>query len=263
MPIEVQHPVAFVPTMGALHAGHESLITLAKNNCDNVLVSIFVNPLQFESPEDLEKYPRSLERDTERALLAGATHVWAPSVSEIYPGPVAPIDSGELGSRFEGVHRVGHFDGMLTVVHRLFDLVQPQYAIFGEKDFQQLFLVKQMVRRLSLPVKIIAAPIIREADGLAMSSRNVRLGDAGHRAALAIYRALKGASAEPSLESARRKLHQLLAEEAAFTLDYAEIIDESNFEIAQNEKTKNRAIVAGWINGVRLLDNMAIAAGQE
>ena len=263
MPIDVQHPVAFVPTMGALHAGHESLIALAKNKCENVLVSIFVNPLQFENAEDLEKYPRSLERDTERALIAGATQVWAPSISEIYPGPVATIASGELGSRFEGVHRIGHFDGMLTVVHRLFDLVKPQYALFGEKDYQQLFLVQQMVERLSLPVKIIAAPIIREEDGLAMSSRNVRLGNAGHRAALVIYRALKGASAEPSLERARIKLHQLLAEEASFTLDYAEIIDESNFDMAQSEKTKNRAIVAGWINGVRLLDNMAIAAGQE
>lgn len=259
----IQQPtIAFVPTMGALHAGHESLIRLARTLSEEVLVSIFVNPLQFENSEDLAKYPRTPEADREIAIAAGATKVWIPAVEEIYPRKAELIDSGEVGKTFEGVQRTGHFDGMLTVVKRLFDLTNPRWAIFGEKDFQQLFLVKQMVRSFDLPVEIVSAPIIRESDGLAMSSRNIRLSQEGRAAATVISRALRVATSAKDLDNAHSTLLSALSNEPLFTLDYAEIIDEATFLPATSMKTQNRAIVAGWINGVRLLDNMAMGKDQ-
>lgn len=252
----MQSPTAFVPTMGALHAGHESLIRIARTLSDEVLVSIFVNPLQFENPEDLARYPRTPEIDRQIALAAGATRVWMPTVAEIYPKQVELIDSGPIGKIFEGVQRTGHFDGMLTVVKRLFDLTCPRWAIFGEKDLQQLFLVRQMVTQFEMPIEIISAPIIRESDGLAMSSRNVRLDAEGRRAATVISKSLQMATAIADVESARITLIQSLAQEPLLTVDYAEIIEEATFLSATSSKTSNRAIVAGWINGVRLLDNM-------
>lgn len=258
----MEHPLAFVPTMGALHAGHQSLITLAKNYAPHVVVSIFVNPLQFESADDLAKYPRDLEGDAAKAKSAGADYVWAPEVDEIYPSHPTVIPAGPLGDIFEGIHRTGHFDGVLTVVKRLFDLVQPEVAIFGEKDFQQLFLIRKMVAEMSLPIEIIAAPLVREADGLAMSSRNVRLRNVDRRAALVISRALTSAAQETTIEKQRETLHGVLGSEAGFTLDYAEIIDEEDFTLATNSTAQPRALVAGWVNGVRLLDNMAMRANQ-
>ena len=249
--------------MGALHAGHQSLISIAQRHSPNVLVSIFVNPLQFENPDDLAKYPRDLDGDIAKAESAGATFVWSPTVEEIYPSEPAIIAAGDLGNRFEGVHRFGHFDGVLTVVKRLFDLTQPEFAIFGEKDFQQLFLIKRMVRELSLPITIIEAPIVREADGLAMSSRNVRLTQDGRSAALVISRALKAASTAQDFDSARSKLHAILGSESAFALDYAEIIDEKSFELAATSTRRPRALVAGWINDVRLIDNMRMNFGDS
>ena len=248
---------AFVPTMGALHAGHLSLIKAAQSYTDEVVVSIFVNPLQFENSEDLEKYPRDVEGDTQKALGAGASEVWVPTYEDIYPGEIEKISAGELGKKFEGVGRPGHFDGVLTVVDRLFRHVQPQWAIFGEKDFQQLFIVKKWVKNSSIPVEIISAPIIRDFDGLALSSRNVRLSRDDRKAALVISRALKQATFERSIDSARDRLHDVLASEPNFHLDYAEIINVDNFEPASSAR-KGRAVVAGWVNGVRLLDNMAM-----
>lgn len=248
---------AFVPTMGALHAGHLSLIELAKTYAEEVVVSIFVNPLQFENPDDLAKYPRDVEGDTEKALRAGATHVWVPTYEEIYPSEVVKLSSGELGRKYEGVGRVGHFDGVLTVVDRLFIPVQPDLAIFGEKDFQQLFIIKKWVKQSKLPIEIISGPLVRDADGLALSSRNVRLSPEDRKAALVISRALKQATHERSVETARDRLHDVLAGEPNFSLDYAEIINEDNFEPATSSR-KGRALVAGWVNGVRLLDNMAM-----
>jgi pantoate--beta-alanine ligase len=246
---EMKHPLAFVPTMGALHAGHESLIKIAKSYCDEVVVSIFVNPLQFENSEDLAKYPRTPEIDIAKSESAGATYVWLPTIEEIYPNEPKVISAGEVGTKFEGVHRFGHFDGVLTVVKRLFDLVQPEYAIFGQKDFQQLFLVKKMVERMQLPIKIIEAPIIRDEDGLALSSRNIRLSDSGRKAALVISKALREGGNEIS------KVRSILASEPNFTLDYAEVIDADTFEIANDESKSLRTIIAGWVEGVRLLDN--------
>jgi pantoate--beta-alanine ligase len=237
----------FVPTMGALHAGHQSLIKLAKEKSDLVLVSIFVNPLQFENKDDLAKYPKTLEADLKLAELAGATAVFAPSYEDIYPGEITKIEAGAIGDLYEGKSRGDHFSGVLTVVKRLFDLTRPAAAIFGEKDFQQLFLIKQMVKQLNLPIEIIAAPIIREVDGLAMSSRNVRLDEAGRKSALIISKALN----KDSISDMRA----VLEIEPGFTLDYLEVIDEETFLPATSDSKNRRAIIAGWVNGVRLLDN--------
>ena len=253
---EMKHPLAFVPTMGALHAGHQSLISLARTCAPHVAVSIFVNPLQFENPDDLAKYPRDVAGDTEKAKSAGADYVWAPTVEEMYPAEPIIIKAGPIGNLYEGVHRAGHFDGVVTVVKRLFDLVQPEVAIFGEKDFQQLFLIRQLVHDLDLPITIVAAPLVREPDGLAMSSRNIRLDEAGRLSSLVISRALREASQATGFANQRGVLHQVLATEPGFTLDYAEIIDESNFQLATPDTGAARAIIAGWVNGVRLLDNM-------
>jgi pantoate--beta-alanine ligase len=240
--------IAFVPTMGALHDGHIDLIKRARSLTPNVVVSIFVNPLQFENPDDLAKYPRDLEGDTEKALLAGASRVWAPTYEEIYPGEIKRVSAGAIGEIFEGRERVGHFDGMLTVVNRLFEIVKPQFAIFGEKDFQQLFIVKQWVRENNLPVEILAAPTVRASDGLALSSRNIRLTQEDQKSALVIYKALSTGSKSAMLKT--------FADEPAFQLDYAEVIDEETFELATEETFHKRGIVAGWLNGIRLIDNM-------
>ena len=244
--------IAFVPTMGALHAGHLELIKRARELSTEVVVSIFVNPLQFESSEDLAKYPRDISGDTEKALTAGASRIWAPTYQEIYPAEIEKISAGAIGEIFEGRHRTGHFDGMLTVVHRLFELVQPRYAIFGEKDFQQLFIVKKWVRENDIPVEIISAPTVRDKDGLALSSRNLRLSESERQSALVINRALATGNKEGILST--------LATEPLFQLDYAEVIDEESFEVATPDSEFKRGIVAGWINGVRLLDNMAMGS---
>ena len=248
---------AFVPTMGALHEGHASLIKKAREYSDTVVVSIFINPLQFENKDDLAKYPRTPELDAEIAASAGATHLWLPTVEEIYPGEVQKLSAGPLGDIYEGVNRPGHFDGVLTVVNRLFELVKPTWAIFGEKDFQQLTLIKS----IKSDVEVISAPTIRAADGLALSSRNIRVSD--RNAALVIYRALSAASQQKSIDDARSVMTEVLSREEAFTLDYAEIISESNFEIASESDSNKRAIIAGWVNNVRLIDNMLMNGGAQ
>jgi len=252
---DLNRPCAFVPTMGALHAGHQSLISKARELCDEVVVSVFVNPLQFEDKEDLAKYPRTPERDSELAAEAGATILWTPDYETIYPNEITKLSAGELGTKFEGVHRPGHFDGVLTVVNRLFELVQPRYAIFGEKDFQQLFLITKMAAELH--PDIVPAPTIREISGLAMSSRNVRLSTQARTAADVIAQVLRKASENEDTSIARTALEEI-SREPLFTLDYAEIIDEETFELASEETEKRRAIIAGWIDGVRLIDNMAM-----
>lgn len=244
----MNEPIAFVPTMGALHAGHLALIKRAREFSSKVVVSIFVNPLQFENSVDLANYPRDLSADREKALAAGASEVWAPSHADIYPGEIKKISAGKLGEKFEGRHRPLHFDGMLTVVSRLFDLVQPTYAVFGEKDFQQLLIVKQWVAENHIPVAIIPVPTIRDIDGLALSSRNVHLSERDHKSALVINKALKCENKEEMLCT--------LATESRFELDYAEVIDEQTLELALSDTKRPRGIIAGWINGIRLLDNM-------
>ena len=255
--LAVDGACAFVPTMGALHAGHASLIKKAREYSDRVVVSIFINPLQFENKDDLVKYPRTPEFDIDLAATAGATHLWLPHVAEIYPGEVTKISAGALGDIYEGVKRPGHFDGVLTVVNRLFELVKPTWAIFGEKDFQQLTLIKSM----KSDVQIIGAPTVRDADGLALSSRNVRVSD--RQAALIIHRALLFASQEKEINRARKVMNEVLASEESFTLDYAEIINEGNFAPALQSDANKRAIIAGWVNSVRLIDNMPMNGGAQ
>jgi len=244
---ELPSACAFVPTMGALHAGHASLFSLAKKYSDDVVASIFVNPLQFESQEDLAKYPRTPEVDIEIAAAAGVSYLWMPKQSEIYPDGFTKQTAGPVGDIYEGKSRPGHFDGVLTVVRRLFDLVKPKVAIFGEKDFQQL----QLIKMIADEVEIISAPTVRESDGLALSSRNIRLTPEGRQASKIIYQALSQSNSEA-------ELREILASEPALSLDYADFIDEKTFAHAQSDTEKVRAIVAGWINGVRLIDNMSM-----
>ena len=245
--LELPSACAFVPTMGALHTGHGSLFKLASEFSDEVVASIFVNPLQFENKDDLEKYPRTPEQDIEVAQKFGVTHLWFPDKEEIYPKGYEQLSAGPISRLYEGSSRPGHFDGVITVVDRLFDLLKPKVAIFGEKDFQQLTLIRLM----SKSVEIIAAPIIRESDGLAMSSRNVRLSDEGRIAARVISKALRESKSE-------NELREILGSEPLFTLDYADYIDEETFLPPTDSTQFKRAIVAGWINGIRLLDNMPV-----
>jgi len=241
-----------VPTMGALHKGHQALIKRARTMSKEVVVSIFINPLQFENKEDLEKYPRSPEKDIQLATLAGATEVWMPDYEEIYPDEIKKLSAGALGQIFEGQARPEHFDGMLTVVNRLFEIVKPITAVFGEKDFQQLAIIKAMKSN----VEIIAVPTVREFDGLALSSRNVRLTEQGRVTANVIHRALAAARLAPTVTIAQEIIDTTLSTEAGFKRDYAAIIDEDSFEIASNETRHKRGIIAGWIDGIRLIDNM-------
>jgi pantoate--beta-alanine ligase len=241
-----------VPTMGALHAGHQSLIKLGKNLGEKVIVSIFVNPLQFENKSDLESYPKSCEQDLQFAEEAGAAAVFTPSELDIYPGQIEKIEAGSIGDIFEGKSRPGHFTGVLTVVKRLFDLVQPKHAVFGEKDFQQLFLIKKMVNDLKLPVNVVAAPTIRDSSNLALSSRNSRLSVEEKKVAQVIYQALT----QNNIENAR----ELLKKVDGFSLDYLEEIDEQSFTLATPDTKNKRLIIAGWVNQVRLIDNMAMGS---
>jgi len=241
-----------VPTLGALHAGHQSLIKLGKDLGEKVIVSIFVNPLQFENKLDLESYPKTFEQDLQFAKEAGATAVFTPSESDIYPGQIEKIEAGSVGDIFEGKSRPGHFSGVLTVVKRLFDLVNPRHAVFGEKDFQQLFLINKMVNDLKLPVNIVAAPTIRDSSNLALSSRNSRLSVEDKKVAQVIYQALT----QNDIEDARA----LMKKVDGFSLDYLELIDEQSFTLATPDTKNKRLIIAGWVNQVRLIDNMAMGS---
>jgi len=239
-----------VPTMGALHPGHQSLIKLAKNYGEKIVVSIFVNPLQFENKTDLNTYPKTNEADLQMAKEAGATAVFVPSEKEIYPGEIKRIDAGAVGDLYEGAARSGHFSGVLTVVKRLFDLVMPKHAVFGEKDFQQLFLIKEMVKKLHIPVNIVSAPTIRDLNNLALSSRNIKLTESEKKTASVIFKALS----TENLEQAK----EVIQSQPLFKLDYLNLIDEKTFADAHPSTENKRLIIAGWVNQVRLIDNKAI-----
>ncbi len=241
-----------VPTMGALHKGHQALIKRARTLDKEVIVSIFINPLQFENKEEIEKYPRTPERDIEIATIAGATQVWFPEFEDLYPQGFQTLNSGALGSIFEGASRPGHFDGVVTVVDRLFALTKPNKAVFGEKDFQQLSIIRSMKSK----VEIIGVPTVREFDGLAMSSRNVRLSAEGRNSALVVNRALSAARLAPTVEIAIEILNSTISTELGFKKDYATVIDEENFSIATDSTKLKRMIIAGWVEGIRLIDNM-------
>jgi pantoate--beta-alanine ligase len=258
--------VGLVPTMGALHAGHVSLMTQARAECDAVAVSIFVNPLQFGEAEDLAKYPRTLEQDLEACAEAGVDIVFAPPVSEMYPGwpvPVATtVSVSGLSAGWEGASRIGHFDGVATVVAKLFSLAGPCRAYFGEKDFQQLAVVRRMSADLSLPVEVVGCPTIREADGLALSSRNVRLSDAERRAAVVLPRALSAGQA--AMADGIRSgvelsvvMRGVVATEPLVELDYAVAVDATTLlESAEvTDPASTRLLIAAKVGPVRLIDN--------
>ena len=228
--------VGLVPTMGALHAGHMSLVSLAQENSDHVLVSIFVNPTQFDKTEDLEKYPNKLEEDLEQLNKAGVSAVFLPDFDQLYPDAYRyQITEIEFSKILCGEHRNGHFDGVLTVVMKLFNLVKPKQAYFGEKDFQQLSLIKDMVQAFFLEIQIVAAPIIRETDGLAMSSRNTRLTATERKIAPQLYATLKS-------NLALHKKHQHLTD-IGFDVDYLEVMND-------------RLLCAASLGDVRLIDNI-------
>ena len=256
--------IAFVPTMGALHQGHISLVKEAKSLADQVVMSIFVNPTQFESVEDLAKYPRTLNADIQLAEAAGVDLLWTPDVSEIYPDKYKLIDAGELGRIYEGHSRAGHFDGVLTVVNRLFEIVKPDYAIFGEKDFQQLFLIKEFSKRAHPGIEIISGKTIREDSGLALSSRNVRLSPEEKNSALVISRALEIGSKQQSYAEIKSSVLAELATEIDFKLDYFAIVNpKSLLEVDQSHTGPVQLLLAGWVGSVRLIDNFAAVVGPE
>ena len=256
--------IAFVPTMGALHQGHISLVKEAKSLADQVVMSIFVNPTQFESVEDLAKYPRTLNADIQLAEAAGVDLLWTPDVSEIYPDKYKLIDAGELGRIYEGHSRAGHFDGVLTVVNRLFEIVKPDYAIFGEKDFQQLFLIKEFSKRAHPGIEIISGKTIREDSGLALSSRNVRLSPEEKNSALVISRALEIGSKQQSYAEIKSRVLAELSTEIDFKLDYFAIVNpKSLLEVDQSHIGPVQLLLAGWVGSVRLIDNFAAVVGPE
>jgi pantoate--beta-alanine ligase len=256
--------IAFVPTMGALHQGHISLVKEAKSLADEVVMSIFVNPTQFESVEDLAKYPRTLNADIQLAESAGVNFLWTPDVFEIYPDKYKLIDAGELGRIYEGHSRAGHFDGVLTVVNRLFEIVKPDYAIFGEKDFQQLFLIKEFSKRAHPGIEIISGKTIREDSGLALSSRNVRLSPEEKNSALVISRALEIGRKEQSYAEIKSSVLAELATEIDFKLDYFAIVNpKSLLEVDQSHTGPVQLLLAGWVGSVRLIDNFAAVIGPE
>ena len=258
--------VGFVPTMGALHEGHRALLRAARGQTDRVAVSIFVNPMQFEDPDDLERYPRDEAKDLAMCEAEGADLVWAPPVDEVYPLGVelAHPDPGDVGDLYEGAARPGHFAGVLLVVHRLFDVVGPCTAFFGEKDAQQLFLVRRMVgREPALGVTVVGCPTQREPDGLARSSRNASLDPEEREQAACLFLALTEAAERARTgERDANALVAVMAREIGATrlarLDYAAVVDDATFEPIGVIDRPARAIVAARFPSARLIDNLAL-----
>lgn len=254
--------VGLVPTMGALHAGHARLIERARQECACVVVSIFVNPLQFDRADDLNRYPRSLQADLDLCRAVGVDIVFAPSVSEMYPRePSCAVQVGRLADHLCGPYRPGHFQGVATVVMKLFQIVQPDRAYFGEKDAQQLAVIGHLVRDMNVPVHIEAVPTVRDADGLALSSRNQRLEPRERALATCLYKALceagrrisQGASdPEPVKQAAVAEVPR----NAGLTLEYLEIVDPENMQPV--DRIERRVLVAGalWVGATRLIDNL-------
>ncbi|MBF4472670.1 pantoate--beta-alanine ligase [Flavobacterium sp. HJJ] len=258
--------IGFVPTMGALHKGHQSLMKQSVQENDITVVSIFVNPTQFNNPEDLEKYPRTLDEDIIKiSQINPDIIVFAPTVDDIYEGKTLSqsFDFDGLENKMEGKFRPGHFDGVGTIVKLLFEIVQPARAYFGEKDFQQVQIVKKMVEKNHLPVTIIVCPILRETNNLAMSSRNERLTLQQRNDAAVIYKTLKEAKNKFTNTSAQKTAQWVKNEfdkHREFTLEYFEIADEDTLStcIRKNKNKKYRAFIAVFINNVRLIDTISL-----
>jgi len=252
--------VALVPTLGALHEGHLAHVRRARELADVVVVSIFVNPLQFGANEDLAKYPRDLDGDLGKLAELGVEFVFAPTVEQMYPdgGTQVKVTGGQVATLFEGRSRPGHFDGVLTVVAKLLQIVQPDLATFGQKDAQQLFLVKRMVRDLNIPVAIEVIDTVREDDGLALSSRNRYLGPNERRAARALSRALEAAQSagDRGIDSVLAAAQSVLMDEKLVTLDYLKVVDPKTFlPVDDGYKGPARVLIAAQVGPARLIDN--------
>lgn len=265
-----QRVIGFVPTMGALHAGHLALVERARRECSPVYASIFLNPTQFGPHEDLSKYPRPLEADMEKLTAAKVDGLFLPQPADIYPqGFSTYVQVDGLSGRLEGKTRPGHFRGVATVVLKLLQIAQPHFAYFGRKDAQQVRIVQQMVRDLNLDTEIVVCPIVREADGLAMSSRNAYLSGDERKAATVLSRALRAAEKEitagvrDSMEL-QRAMRKVLEAEPRARVDYAEIVDADTFDPVVRVARRGYALLAVYIGKARLIDNLLIeAAGDE
>ena len=258
--------IALIPTMGALHEGHLSLLNYAKPISDIRVCSIFVNPTQFNDPKDLEKYPRPIENDIRLLESVDCDILFLPSVDEMYPdkNEAWHLDLGELDQIWEGEKRPGHFQGVTQVVYKLFTLVQPDIACFGQKDFQQVMVIKRMIAMKDLPIQLAICPIIRDQDGLALSSRNARLNEAGKRTALALSRSLqyvKDHIHDPILlKDIKDKALQILTDTDGLSVEYFAICESSSLkEVNHIDFNKQHvALVTAWVEGVRLIDNMIL-----
>ena len=260
--------VGFVPTMGNLHAGHFSLVRMARAHADRVVASVFVNPTQFGPGEDFERYPRTPEADADGLSAAGCDVLWLPSVATMYPyGPEATVTISVPGvtSVLEGAHRPGHFDGVATVVGRLFNQVQPDVAVFGRKDFQQLAVIRYLVRDLAFPVELLAAETLREPDGLAMSSRNQYLSTDERPLAATIQQVLQQMRAEAQGGASRARVERAARERleaVGFVVDYAALRRPDLTEPAEGESGARVALVAARLGRTRLIDNLEFETGE-
>jgi pantoate--beta-alanine ligase len=254
--------IALVPTMGALHAGHASLIEQARSDCDRVVVSIFVNPLQFDRKDDLEQYPRTLQADLDICEALGVDIVFAPGAAEMYPQePSCVVEVGRVASHLCGKFRPGHFRGVATVVMKLFQIVQPDHAYFGQKDAQQLAVIRHMVRDLDVPLQVVGVPTVREADGLALSSRNQRLSLEERELASCLYQALTEARQQISAgvrdaELVKRAAETRIPEDGRLRLEYLEVVDADDMQPVT--EIGGPVLVAGalWVGTTRLIDNV-------
>ena len=255
--------LALVPTMGALHAGHMALVAEARKRADNVAASIFVNPAQFGEGEDFGRYPRREADDAAMLEAAGCDLLWAPSVKDIYPdGFATRISVSGVSERWEGEARPGHFDGVATVVAKLLLAVRPNIALFGEKDFQQLAVIRRLVADLGISVEIVGVPTVREPDGLALSSRNAYLGSDERARAVALPNALKAArgaiAGGETVGGALRQAKQALVDAGFLKIDYLALVDAATLEPLEEAKGEMRLIAAAVIGTTRLIDNLAV-----
>lgn len=263
-PLRKMGHVGFVPTMGALHAGHISLVKQAVSQNDLTVVSIFVNPTQFNDPNDLNRYPRNLEADLKLLETTGCHFVFAPEVNEIYPEPdTRKFDFGYLQSAMEGKHRPGHFNGVAQVVSKLFEMVKPDKAYFGLKDFQQLAIIQKMVEMLEMPVEIVPCDIIREENGLAMSSRNELLTELERKNAALIYKTLLAAqnhTSKKSVKELEKWVIKTLNKNPFLNVEYFEIVDFENLQPVKSWSHQRKIIgcIAVFCGKVRLIDNLVL-----
>lgn len=257
--------IGFVPTMGALHSGHISLVRKSLENCQLTIASIFVNPTQFNDPNDFLKYPSTLDADLEMLIHAGCDAVFVPQVSDMYPKGVESgknvMDLGYIGQCMEGAKRPGHFDGVIQIVHLLLDMVQPDILFLGAKDIQQVKVISKMIQHFQLPVSVVTVPTVREADGLAMSSRNMRLSAQQRQIAPQLYKTLNSISdmigkEEPSVLT--KSYIEYLNQTSGIVVDYLEIVDSQSLMPLKswNEKGQNLACIAAFLGDIRLIDNL-------